>query len=76
MGRPAEQSFSPYGGRRFVLTIAASIAYTLLFMAGLLTEAGYITLQMMTVGAYMAASASQHVAHEIAEGKRNATPEK
>lgn len=61
----AERALSPYGGRRFVLTIAASIVYTLLFVASLLTEAGYITLQMMTVGAFMAASTAQHVAHEV-----------
>lgn len=71
MSNPASHAFAPYGGRRFVLTIGASILYTMLLIADLIGENSYITLQMMTVGAFMAASAAQHVAHENAEGKRN-----
>jgi hypothetical protein len=55
----ADQPLAPAGGRRFVLTVGASGLYTLLLVAGLITEDGYITLQMMTVGAFMAANSVQ-----------------
>lgn len=61
---PPETPLAPVGGRRFALTIACATLYTLLLIAGLLTENGYITLQMMTVGAYMAANSVQKWAHE------------
>jgi hypothetical protein len=60
----AEQPLSPYGGRRFVLAVGAGIVYTILLVAGIVTEDAYIWLQGITVGAYMGASAMQHVAHE------------
>ena len=47
------------GGRRFFLTCGASAIYTVLFGFGMLTEGGYITLQMATVGAYIAANVVQ-----------------
>ena len=72
MSNPSNQPLAPYGGRRFVLTIGASLLCTMLLVADLIGEDSYIALQMMTVGAFMAASAAQHIAHENAEGKRNA----
>jgi hypothetical protein len=59
-----EAPLAGYGGRRFVLTVAASLLYTLLLIADLLSQDAYVTLQMMTVGAYMAANSVQKWAHE------------
>lgn len=53
-----------YGGRRFVLAISAGIVYTVLLVAGIVTEDAYIWLQGITVGAFMGASAVQHAARE------------
>ena len=47
------------GGRRFFLTCGASAIYTIMFALSVLTESGYITLQVMTVGAYLAANGHQ-----------------
>lgn len=47
------------GGRRFLLTTGASAIYTILFALSYLTESGYITLQLATVGAYIAANVVQ-----------------
>jgi hypothetical protein len=58
----AEVPMSPYGGRRFVLTIGAAIVYTGLLIAGIVNEESYIWLQGITVGAYMTASSIQKVA--------------
>lgn len=58
------------GGRRFSLTLGAACVYTGLLIAGLLTEGGYITLQTMTVGAYLVANGHQkHM--EIKHARRN-----
>ena len=53
---------SPYGGRRFVLTIGAATVYTGLLVAGIIDQEAYIWLQGITVGAYMTASSIQKVA--------------
>lgn len=46
-------------GRRFWLVVGCSITYTLLFIAGKLTASSYETMQIMTVGAYLAANGVQ-----------------
>ena len=47
------------GGRRFLLVIGASAIYTVLFALSFLSENGYITLQLITVGAYLGANGHQ-----------------
>lgn len=47
------------GGRRFFLVIGASGIYTVLFALGMLTEGGFITLQLATVGGYIAGNGAQ-----------------
>jgi len=47
------------GGRRFTLVLGACMIYTLLFAFGDLTEGGYVTLQLATVGAYIAGNGAQ-----------------
>ena len=47
------------GGRRFVLTVGGGLVSTGLFIAGYLTEGGFITLQLATVGAYIASNVVQ-----------------
>jgi hypothetical protein len=61
---PAETPLAPYGGRRFVLAICGGAVYTVLLVAGIVTEDAYIWLQGITVGAYMGASAVQHANRE------------
>lgn len=67
-----ETAFAEVGGRRFVLTVACGALYTVLLVAGLLSEDGYITLQMMTVGTFMAANSVQKWANarEGADARR------
>lgn len=47
------------GGRRFVMTMGAGIVNTALFAVGIMTEGGYITLTLATVGAYLTANGVQ-----------------
>jgi hypothetical protein len=47
------------GGRRFFLACAGGITSTLLFAFDFLTEGGYITLQLATIGAYITANVVQ-----------------
>ena len=47
------------GGRRFTLTMLCGLTYTVLLVGGYLNEGAYVTLQMMTVGAYLAANGAQ-----------------
>jgi len=47
------------GGRRFVLTVGGGLVSTALFVGGYLTESGYITLQLATVGAYISSNVIQ-----------------
>lgn len=47
------------GGRRFCMTIGAGLISTGLLISGYLTEGGYVTLQLATVGAYIASNVVQ-----------------
>ena len=47
------------GGRRFFLACTGGATSTLLFAFDLLTEGGYITLQLATIGAYITANTIQ-----------------
>ena len=47
------------GGRRFCMTIGAGLISTALLVQGYITESGYITLQLATVGVYIAANTAQ-----------------
>lgn len=58
------QALAPLGGRRFTLTIAASAVYTALLVFGYLNQETYSALQMMTVGAYLAAASVQKWSQE------------
>ncbi len=53
------QLCSVSGGRRFVLTVGGGLFSTALLVAGYLTESGYITLQLATVGAYISSNVIQ-----------------
>ena len=66
----ADAPLAPYGGRRFTLAIGAGIVYTILLIAGIVTEDAYIWLQGITVGAYMGASAVQHAQQEKYSARR------
>lgn len=44
------------GGRRFVMVAGAGFVHTGLFLAHVLSESGYITLTLATVGAYIGAN--------------------
>lgn len=46
-------------GRRFWLVVGCSVTYTLLFVFGKLDASAYETMQIMTVGAYLAANGVQ-----------------
>lgn len=50
-----------YGGRRFVLTVGASIVYTALRWFDKIDIAGFVTLQIATVGAYLTVNTIQKV---------------
>lgn len=47
------------GGRRFWLVVGCAITYTILFVVGKLDASAYETMQIMTVGAYLAANGFQ-----------------
>jgi hypothetical protein len=64
-----EQPLAAYGGRRFMLAVCAGLVYTVLLIAGIITEDAYIWLQGITVGAYMGASAIHHAAQEQSRAK-------
>lgn len=54
-------NFQAYGGRRFLMVMGCAVVNTLLFAWGSLTEGGYITLTLATVGAYITADTTQQV---------------
>lgn len=45
------------GGDRFIMTMGAGIANTILFAFGVLSESGYVTLTMATVATFIAGEA-------------------
>lgn len=47
------------GGRRYLMCMGASLVNSGLFAAQILSEAGYLTTFMATVGAYITASGIQ-----------------
>lgn len=47
------------GGRRFLLSVGAGIVNSILFAFGCMTEGGYVTLTLATVGAYIAAGTTE-----------------
>ena len=47
------------GGRRFLLVIGCALIYTTLLVAGYLGGGEYVTLQSLTIGAYIAANGVQ-----------------
>lgn len=47
------------GGRRFLLTCGCSALNSGFFFLGKLSEAGYLNILMMTVGAYLCANGMQ-----------------
>lgn len=49
------------GGRRFLMSMGAGVVNTALFWAGVLSESGYITLTMATVGAFIAANTMERM---------------
>jgi len=55
------------GGRRFTITIGAGLVSTLLFVCHILSESGFITLVLGTVGAYITGNTVEAV-------KSNAKP--
>lgn len=54
-------NFAKYGGRRFLLTVGASVVYTLLRMFDKIDIAAYVTLQIATVGSYLTVNTIQKV---------------
>jgi hypothetical protein len=52
---------SAAGGRRFVLTVGAGVIHGFLLWFGKLTESGYVTLTVATVGAYIAGNTIQKI---------------
>lgn len=59
---PAASSLDSIGGRKFTLTIGASLLYTILLAWGLISEQTYMSLQMVTVGAFIAGNTVSHFA--------------
>lgn len=49
------------GGRRFMLTVGSGLVYTGLLMGRWLSGTEYVTLQVATVAAYLAANTIQKV---------------
>ncbi len=47
------------GGRRFCMTIGAGLISTALLINGYITESAYVTLQLATVGVYIAGNVVQ-----------------
>ena len=52
-------SFDRTGGRRYTLTGVSALAYVGLLVGGYIDQGGFVTLQLMTVGAYLAANGHQ-----------------
>ena len=50
-----------FGGRRFLLVVGAGLIDSILFFLGILSESGYTTLTLATVGAYISANVVQKV---------------
>lgn len=51
--------FERWGGRRFLMCMGCAAINTLLFAWGTLSEGGYVTLTLATVGAYIAGNVAQ-----------------
>lgn len=49
------------GGRRFVMVVGAGFVHTGLFISHVLSESGYITLTLATVGAYIGANTMESI---------------
>lgn len=49
------------GGRRFLLSVGAGVVNSLLFAFGCMTEGGYITLTLATVGTYIGANVTERI---------------
>ena len=58
-GTRAASPYDRIGGRRFLLVLICALSYTALLVGGYLDPASYVTLQMMTVGAYIAGNVAQ-----------------
>lgn len=50
-----------FGGRRFIMTVAAGIIHTLLMISGVISEQTYMALTMATVAAYITANTYEKV---------------
>lgn len=50
-----------YGGRRFVLTVGAGIVYVVMRWFDKIDIAGFVTLQVATVGAYLTVNTLQKI---------------
>ncbi len=50
------------GGRRFLLVVGCCLVYTALLVWGYLDQGGYVALQTLTVGAYIAGNGAQKYA--------------
>ena len=55
------QQISNAGGRRFLMVTGAGIVYTVLLVLKYLTGSEYVTLQIATVAAYLAANTAQKI---------------
>ena len=71
MPTPADVPFAPYGGRRFALAVGSGLVYTVLLVAGLITEDAYIWLQGISIGAFMAANSAEKLAENRPYARRN-----
>lgn len=49
------------GGTRFIMAMGAGLVNTLLFAVGILSESGYITLTLATVGAFIVSQTAQNM---------------
>ena len=52
-------SITKLGGRRFLMVLGAGMVYTVLLILKYLTGSEYVTLQLATVAAYLAANTYQ-----------------
>lgn len=59
--RPRQVSAWMYGlgGRRFLMVMGAAAVNTALFATRIMSEAGYITLTLATIGAYLTANTAE-----------------
>lgn len=57
-----EVPFARLGGRRFVLVLLSCLGYTALLVGSYISESTYLSLQLMTVGAYIAGNGLQKYA--------------